>query len=157
MYKYLCLQQSGQSKPDIHMGDILYSAFCMKAQGEASDSREHSCTIGHEPLSLQCFPEQSCTRLALSLSAWQHQLPCSTSRTYTGSKCSIAEEISKCYLFHFVLCTLTQADNTGLKQTALKRAEVEWCISYVSVWVIIKLNVLKWGGIKTERMMQGEC
>lgn len=61
------------------------SAFCMKARGKVSDSREHSsCTIGREPLSWwghqpYSTSEQSRARLAFSFSAWRYQLLCSAS------------------------------------------------------------------------------
>lgn len=123
--KDLCWQvQSGQSKPDMHMADIISSThlFAWKPR-EASDSREQlSCTIGREPLSWR--GHQPYSAFQSSFSAWHNQLLCSASRACTGRKCSIVEEISKCYLFHVqssvVLCILTKGYNTGLTQTALK-------------------------------------
>lgn len=106
--KDLCWQvQSGQSKPDMHMADIISSThlFAWKPR-EASDSREQlSCTIGREPLSWR--GHQPYSAFQSSFSAWHNQLLCSASRACTGRKCSIVEEISKCYLYSMykaVLC-----------------------------------------------------
>lgn len=125
--KYLCWQvQSGQSKQDMHMVDIIspVKLFAWKPR-EASDSREQlSCTINCESLSWR--EHQPYSTFQSSFGAWHNQLLCSASRACTGRKCSIVEGISKCYLFHVqssaavLYCISTKGYNTGVKQTALR-------------------------------------